>query len=177
MQRSWIVLLGTCVLLLPLYLFACPILKLLGQPDEVAELAGYLALCIIPVHFSFAIVFPLQRFLQCQLKNSINAISAFFAIVVHVVVSYLFVHTFNLGVVGAALALNVSWWAFILGMFVYTVCGGCPDSWKGFSMEAFTGLWDFIKISASSGVMLWYVVGQIHCTTSYKNFRRSSCLT
>ncbi|KAL3838628.1 hypothetical protein ACJIZ3_023219 [Penstemon smallii] len=173
MQRSWIVLFGTCIILLPIYIFATPILKLLGQPDDVAELSGYLALCIIPVHFGFAFVFPLQRFLQCQLKNAVNATAAFVSLAVHIGVSYWFVYGLKLGVVGAAVALNISWWVFILGMFLFTVCGGCPETWKGFSMEAFTGLWDFLKISASSGVMLclenWYYRILILMTGNLKN--------
>jgi len=44
----------------------------------------------------------------------------------------------------------------VLGQFVYVVGGGCPLSWKGFSMEAFADFWEFIKLSSASGVMLWY---------------------
>ncbi|CAI0422078.1 unnamed protein product [Linum tenue] len=69
MQRSWIVLFICCLFLLPLYLFATPFLKLVGQPDDVAEVSGVAAMCMIPLHFSFAFQFPLQRFLQSQLKN------------------------------------------------------------------------------------------------------------
>ncbi|GFP96471.1 protein transparent testa 12 [Phtheirospermum japonicum] len=160
MQRSWVVLFGMCLLLLPLYLFAGPLLLLLGQPREVAELAGYLAFWLIPLHFAFAFIFPLQRFLQCQLKNAIYLWSAILGLVVHVAVSWLFVRVWGLGAVGATATLNISWWVFIFGMLIYTTCGGCPGTWNGFSMEAFSGLWDFLKLSASSGVMLclenWY---------------------
>lgn len=62
MQRSWIVLFACCVLLLPLYTFASPFLKLLGQADDLAELSGVVSLWMIPLHFSFAFQFPLQRF-------------------------------------------------------------------------------------------------------------------
>jgi MATE family multidrug resistance protein len=40
MQRSCIVLFVFAVLLLPTYIFATPILKLLGQADDIAELSG-----------------------------------------------------------------------------------------------------------------------------------------
>lgn len=61
MQRSWIVLFLCCFLLLPVYIFAAPLMKLLGQPDDVAELSGVVARWLIPLHFSFAFQFPLQR--------------------------------------------------------------------------------------------------------------------
>ncbi|KAJ9670196.1 hypothetical protein PVL29_026626 [Vitis rotundifolia] len=173
MQRSWIVLFMCCVLILPLYLFASPILKLTGQPTDVAELSGVVARWLIPLHFSFALQFPLQRFLQSQLKNGAVAWAALVALVVHVIVSWLFVYNFQLGVVGTAITLNFSWWVLVIGLMGYTVCGGCPLTWTGFSIEAFSGLWEFVKLSAASGVMLclenWYYRILILMTGNLKN--------
>ncbi|KAG8632871.1 hypothetical protein MANES_18G062732v8 [Manihot esculenta] len=44
LQRSWIVLFLWSILLLPMFLFATPILKLIGQPAEVAEQTGLVAI-------------------------------------------------------------------------------------------------------------------------------------
>ena len=156
MQRSWIVLFLCCVLLLPIYLFASPILKLLGQPPGIADLSGTVGLWLIPLHFSFAFQFPLQRFLQSQLKTGAIAWISLLALLVQVLLSWGFVYRLQLGVVAICVTLNVSWWILVLGLFGYTVCGGCPNTWTGFSMEAFSGLWEFVKLSAASGVMLWY---------------------
>ncbi|KAK3023244.1 hypothetical protein RJ639_044410 [Escallonia herrerae] len=143
-------------LLLPVYVYATPVLKVLGQPDDVAEQSGLVALWFIPIHFSFAFQCPLQRFLQSQLKTGVLVWVSLVAIVVHVFISWLFVYQFEFGVVGLAIALDISWWILVFGMLGYTVCGGCPDTWTGFSVQAFSGLWDFLKLSTSSGVMLWY---------------------
>lgn len=156
MQRSWVVLFLCCFLLLPFYVFATPILKLLGQPDDVAEWSGVVALWLIPLHFSFAFQFPLQRFLQSQLKTAVIAWVSLLGLVVNVVTSWLFIYVWDFGVVGAAIALDISWWVLVFGLYGYTACGGCPLTWTGLSMEAFSGLWDFLKLSAASGVMLWY---------------------
>ncbi|KAB2023703.1 hypothetical protein ES319_D06G037200v1 [Gossypium barbadense] len=160
MQRSWIVLLLCCFLLLPFYVFATPVLKLLGQPDDVAEMSGVVAIWMIPLHFSFAFQFPLQRFLQSQSKTAVLAYVSFVALGVNVLTSWVFVNVLDWGVIGASLALDISWWVGALGLYSYTVLGGCPLSWTGYSMEAFNGLWEFLKLSAASGVMLclenWY---------------------
>ncbi|CAN1288543.1 Protein DETOXIFICATION 27 [Linum perenne] len=173
MQRSWIVLFLCCILLLPLYLFASPFLKLMGQPDDVSEVSGIAAMCLIPLHFSFAFQFPLQRFLQSQLKNQVIAWMSLVALIVHIAVSWLFVYQLQLGVIGTAMTLNFSWWVLVFGCFGYTVWGGCPLTWTGFSMEAFVGLWDFTKLSAASGVMLclenWYYRILILMTGNLKN--------
>ena len=157
MQRSWIVLFLCCVLLLPIYLFASPILKLLGQSPDIADLSGTVGLWLIPLHFSFAFQFPLQRFLQSQLKTGAIAWVSVLALLVQVLLSWGFVYRLQLGVVAICVTLSVSWWILVLGLFGYTVFGGCPDTWTGFSMEAFSGLWEFVQLSAASGVMLWYL--------------------
>ncbi|CAI0412937.1 unnamed protein product [Linum tenue] len=154
MQRSWIVLFLCSLLLLPLFLFAAPLLKLIGQPADVAEKTGLVALWLIPFHLSFPFQFTLQRFLQCQLKAGVVAWVSGGALVLHVVVSWVFVHKLQVGIVGAAITIDFSWWVTVLAMFLYCVCGGCPECWTGFSDQAFVGLWDFFKLAVASGVML-----------------------
>ncbi|KAI3723051.1 hypothetical protein L2E82_34363 [Cichorium intybus] len=160
LQRSWIVLFLCCILLLPLYIFASPVLKLLGQPADISELSGKVSMSLIPLHFSLCFQFPLQRFLQSQLKTYVIAWVSLVALIVHSMMSWLVVYKMQLGLVGTVVTLNFSWWLIVLGLFCYAVFGGCPETWGGFSMEAFNGLWSFVKLSAASGVMLclenWY---------------------
>lgn len=160
MQRSWIVLFVWGVLLLPMYFFATPILELTGQSAELSAQAGMVSIWFIPLHFSFVFLFPLTRFLQCQLKNSVVAVVSAAALVVHIFVTWLFVSKLKFGIIGIALTLDFSWWVTVFGLYGYACCGGCPLTWKGFSMEAFVGLWEFVKLSTASGVMLclenWY---------------------
>ncbi|XP_062157789.1 protein DETOXIFICATION 27-like isoform X1 [Alnus glutinosa] len=154
LQRSWIVLFLFSVLLLPMFVFASPILKLLGQSNALAEQSGVVALWLIPMHLSFPFQFTLQRFLQSQLKTAVIAWISVGALAVHVFVSWFFVYKLGVGIVGAALTLDFSWWLSVFGLYGYAVCGGCPHSWTGFSAQAFAGLWEFSKLSVASGVML-----------------------
>ncbi|KAL9463983.1 hypothetical protein AB3S75_001727 [Citrus x aurantiifolia] len=160
MQRRWIVLFICCVLLLPLYLFASPVLKLLGQPDDVAELSRMVSIWMASLHFTFTFQFPLKRFLLSQLKNMVIAWGSLVALLVHIFVSWLFLNRMQLGVIGTAATLNFSWWVLVFGLFGYVACGGCPLTGTGFSLETFSGLWEFAKLSAASGVILcfenWY---------------------
>lgn len=157
LQRSWVVLFLSSIALLPLFVFLAPVLKLIGQPASLAELTGQVALWLIPMHLSFVFQFTLMRFLQCQLKTSVIAWVSGAVLVLHVILSWIFVYKMRVGIVGIALTLDFSWWMSVLGMFIYSVCGWCPNSWTGFSRAAFTGLWDFFKLSLASGVMLSYV--------------------
>ncbi|KAK7252416.1 hypothetical protein RIF29_36340 [Crotalaria pallida] len=160
MQRSWIILLLTSVALLPWFLFATPILKFFGQTPEMAELAGVISMWFIPTHLAYALFFPLHFFLQSQLKNNVIAWLSLAALVLHGFFGWLAVYKFQLGIMSVAAASNFSWWFLIFGYFGYIVWGNCPSTWSGFSLQAFSGLWEFASLSASSGVMLcleiWY---------------------
>ncbi|XP_056847281.1 protein DETOXIFICATION 28 isoform X2 [Raphanus sativus] len=96
----------------------------------------------------------------CVHYHQVIAISSGVALVVHIFVCWLFVYVLKLGVIGTIATANLSWWLNVFILFTYTTCGGCPLTWTGFSVEAFTRLWEFTKLSASSGIMLclenWY---------------------
>ncbi|XP_047092533.1 protein DETOXIFICATION 27-like [Lolium rigidum] len=154
LQRSWIILLLSALLLVPMYVFTAPLLVALGQPAEVARLAGEVSMCMLPMHFLFAIILPLNKFFQSQRKNWVMAASAAVSFLVHVATSWLLVVYFRFGVMGAAMAFNVSWGVSMVLQLAYAVGGGCPETWSGFSPSAFVDLWGFVKLSASSGVMV-----------------------
>lgn len=49
MQRSWIILLCAALLLVPIYVFSPPILKLIGETSEISDLAGKSLLSHTPI--------------------------------------------------------------------------------------------------------------------------------
>lgn len=172
MQRSMIILFAACLLVSPLYIYATPILKLLGQTDEIAAPAGVYTLMILPELYSLAVIFPAQKFLQAQSKVSVLAWIAAFALASQVVMCWLFVFVLGWGTTGAAVAFNLSGWGTAIAQFVYVV-GWCKDGWKGFSWAAFTDIWDFVRLSLASGVMLcleiWYMMSIIVLTGHLDN--------
>lgn len=173
LQRSWIVVLSSTTLMLPLFIFATPILRFLGQEESVAVMAGTLSLWFIPIIFSLAFLYTFQMYLQAQSRNIIVTYLASLALVLHVSFSWLLVSKLNLGVTGAMSSMALAMWIPALGQFAYLICGGCPDTWKGFSASAFHDLWPVIKLSLSSGAMVclevWYNAVLILLTGHMKN--------
>ncbi|KAL6509293.1 Protein DETOXIFICATION 35 [Orobanche gracilis] len=172
MQRSIIILFATCILLLPIYIFATPVLKLLGQADDIANPAGVYTLMIVPQLFSLSVTFPSQKFLQAQSKVSVLAWIAFLALASQVLLCWLFINVLDWGVGGAALAFDLTGWATAVAQFVY-VAGWCKDGWKGFSWSAFKEIWVFVRLSLASAVMLcleiWYMMSIIVLTGHLDN--------
>lgn len=172
MQRSMIILFSTCILVSPLYIYATPILKLVGQQDEIANRAGVYTLMILPQLCSLAVIFPTQKFLQAQSKVSILAWIGAFALVLQVLLCWLFVYVLEWGTTGAAVAFDLTSWCSAIAQFVYVV-GWCKDSWKGFSWTAFHEIWGFVRLSLASAVMLcleiWYMMSIIILTGHLDN--------
>uniref|UniRef100_A0A7N0VMG1 Uncharacterized protein n=1 Tax=Kalanchoe fedtschenkoi TaxID=63787 RepID=A0A7N0VMG1_KALFE len=155
LQRSWIINLAIGTILLPLYLFTTPIYLLLGQDEAIAKRAGVVSLWFIPFLFQGCLSTNTQMFLQAQMRNRIVGWLSLASLAIHVLLSRIFVDKLNLGVPGAMVAFNISYWMIVVGQFVYIFGGWCPGTWTGFTTAAFTDLWPVLKLSVSSGVMLW----------------------
>ncbi|XP_058741939.1 protein DETOXIFICATION 34-like [Vicia villosa] len=172
MQRSILILFGSCFLILPLYIYATPILILLGQERDIAELAGIFTLQSIPQLFSLAINFPAQKFLQAQSKVGILAWLGFVFLCIHILILILFIKILGWGTTGAAAAYDLSAWGIALAQMVYVV-GWCKEGWRGLSWLAFKDLWEFMKLSFASAIMLclevWYFMTLIVLTGHLDN--------
>ncbi|CDP11781.1 unnamed protein product [Coffea canephora] len=161
LQRSTVLLSLTGVLLTIIYVFSKPILLFLGQSPDIASAAALFVYGLIPQIFGYAVNFPIQKFMQAQSIVQPSAYISTATLVLHLVLSSLAVYKFGLGLLGASLVLSISWWIIVIGQFIYIVKSEkCKRTWTGFTLQAFSGLWGFFKLSAASAVMLcleaWY---------------------
>lgn len=172
LQRSWIVLFMTTILLLPIYIFTTPLLEALGQEKNIAQVAGSISLWAIGIIFAFSVSFTCQMFLQSQSKNKIIAYLAAVSISIHAFLSWLLTVKFKFGINGAMISTILAYWIPNLGQLVF-IMTKCPDTWKGFTFLAFKDLGPVIKLSVSSGAMLcleiWYNTVLILLTGNMKN--------
>ncbi|XP_011086625.1 protein DETOXIFICATION 29 isoform X2 [Sesamum indicum] len=173
MQRSCVVLLTTSLLLTFLYIFAEPILLLLGQKEDMSKAAGRLSLWMIPQLYAYAMNFPISRFLQAQSKIMAMAWISAVGLVLHVFFSWLFMLKLEWGMAGGAVVLNISWWFIVVAQLVYIFSGACGDAWTGFSWKAFQNLWGFVRLSLASAVMMclevWYMTALVLFAGYVKN--------
>ncbi|KAI8567403.1 hypothetical protein RHMOL_Rhmol02G0119200 [Rhododendron molle] len=162
LQRATVVLSATAIPLTVIYLLSEKILLLLGESTAVASEAAIFVYGLIPQIFAYAVNFPIQKFLQSQ---SIVAPSMYISastLALHLFLSWVVVYKIGAGLIGASLVLSLSWWIIVGAQFIYIlVSHKCQATWTGFRMEAFSGLWEFVKLSSASAVMLcletWYM--------------------
>ncbi|KAJ9169486.1 hypothetical protein P3X46_017674 [Hevea brasiliensis] len=173
LQRSWIILGTTSVLLSFLYIFAAQLLKLIGQTAAISKAAGIFSIWMIPQLFAYALNFPMAKFLQAQSKIMVMALISAAALVLHAFLSWLLMLKLGWGLVGAAIVLNASWLLIDLAQFLYIISGTCGRAWNGFSWKAFQNLWSFVRLSLASAVMLclevWYFTALILFAGYLKN--------
>lgn len=161
LQRSTILLMLTAIPLMLIYIFSKPLLILIGQSVEISTAAALFIYGLIPQIFAYAANFPIQKFLQAQSLVNPSAYIAAGMLLVHIPLTYLAMYVWGWGLLGGALVLSLSWWLIVLAQFAYILKSErTKETWTGFSMQAFSGLWGFFKLSTASAVMLclesWY---------------------
>ena len=161
LQRSTILLMATGIPLTLIYIFSKQLLLLLGESSAIASEAALFVYGLIPQIFAYAANFPIQKFLQAQSIVAPSAYISVSALGVHLVLTWIVVYKMGWGLLGASLVLSLSWWIIVIAQFIYILLTEkCRRTWTGFSLQAFSGLWEFLKLSAASGVMLcletWY---------------------
>ncbi|KAF7074166.1 hypothetical protein CFC21_079076 [Triticum aestivum] len=173
LQRSWIILSGCAVLMLPILIFTEPLLVSIGQDPMISAVAGTISLWYIPVMFANVFSFTLQMYLQAQSKNMVIAYLAFVTLGLHVFLSWLFTVRLHLGLAGVMTSMVIAMWIPVFGQLIFVFFGGCPLTWTGFSFTALTDLVPILKLSLSSGVMLclelWYSTRLVLLTGYMKN--------
>lgn len=162
LQRATIVLMLTALPMTIVYIFSKQILLSLGESTAVASAAAMFVYGLIPQIFAYAVNFPIQKFLQSQSIVIPSACISAATLVVHLILSYVAVYKFGMGLIGASLVLSLSWWIIVVGQLVYILTSDrCKATWTGLRWEAFSGIWEFVKLSAGSAVMLcletWYM--------------------
>lgn len=161
LQRSIILLTLTAIPVMMIYIFCKRILLLLGESTAIASSAALFVYGLIPQIFAYAANFPIQKFLQSQSIVFPSAYISAATLVVHVAFTWFALYRLGWGLLGASLVLSFSWWVIVVAQFVYIlITERCKNTWTGFSLLAFSGLWSFLKLSAASAVMLcletWY---------------------
>ncbi|KAJ0970278.1 hypothetical protein J5N97_023155 [Dioscorea zingiberensis] len=151
-QRTWIILVISSIIVSPVYIFATTIFSLLGQQPDIAALAGWFELLILPHIFALAISYPCQKFLLTQSKVMPLACIGCIGFVLHVILLWLFIPVLGWGLTGAAAAFDVSSWAIALFQVIY-IKVWCKGAWNGLSWLAFKDLWPFVKLSFSNALM------------------------
>ncbi|XP_019173131.1 PREDICTED: protein DETOXIFICATION 14-like [Ipomoea nil] len=115
-----IALLVVCIPISILWVYLDKLLILIGQDPEISVEAGKYAIWLITSIFPYAILQCLTRHLQMQSLVFPMLVSAAATTCFHIVVCWALVFWFNLGIVGGALSVGLSYWfnAALLALYM-----------------------------------------------------------
>uniref|UniRef100_A0ACD5ZZ51 Uncharacterized protein n=1 Tax=Avena sativa TaxID=4498 RepID=A0ACD5ZZ51_AVESA len=155
MQRAMLVLITICVPVSVVWNFTEPILILIRQNRDVSAVAGSYIRWMIPALFGCALVQCQTRFLNNQRVVIPLILSSLMCSVLNVPLCWLLVFKSPFANKGAAMAIAISYWfnAIFLALYI-EFSPTCKATWKGFSRDAFHHVPQFLKLAASSALMI-----------------------
>ncbi|CAN1240332.1 Protein DETOXIFICATION 16 [Linum grandiflorum] len=132
-----------------------PILIALRQQKDISEGAGAYVKFMIPGLFAYGILQCLVKFLQTQSIVFPMQLSSAAVTLLHILLCWVFVFKLGTGPRGAAISISVSNWINVLLLSLYVKFSPlCAETWTGFSNEAFSDVWSFLKLAIPSAFMV-----------------------
>ncbi|CAL9222379.1 unnamed protein product [Arabidopsis halleri] len=144
-----------CVLISILWIYIEKLLISLGQDPDISRVAGSYAFWLIPALFAHAFFIPLTRFLLAQGLVLPLLYSTLTTLLFHIPVCWAFVSAFSLGSNGAAMAIGVSFWFYVVILSCYVRFSSSCDKTRVFVSSDFVScIRQFFHFGVPSAAML-----------------------
>lgn len=157
-QRAMLVIAGVSIPVITIWIYLGKILLFLKQDPDIAREAGIFVRWLTPSIFGFGLLQCEIKFLQTQnIVFPMVFVSGLTALL-HLPLSWFLVLKSGLGLRGAALSLDISYWldAILLAIYI-KFSNKCKTTWTGLSKQAFKDTQNFIKLGVPSAFMVWSV--------------------
>lgn len=143
-----------CIPISVLWIFMDKVLILLGQDPEIAIEANNFAISLIPALLAFAVLRSLTHNLQSQSLILPLFLSTCATLCFHILLCWSLVFKANFGIVGAALAIGLSYWlnAIILALYMrYSL--SCEETRIFIFNDIFSSIKEFFSFALPTVVM------------------------
>ncbi|KAG6557727.1 hypothetical protein Mapa_000493 [Marchantia paleacea] len=156
-QTSLFVLLCCCIPISVLWWNMEPLLLLIGQEAQISKHTTVYMRTMIPFLWASAFIQTTIKYLQSQsvvVPIMIFSVSTF---VVHIPLVYLLIYTLNVGYLGGALAISISYWMMLLQLLVYVAYSEsrrAEKTWTGFIPPRLDVIVLFLKLAIPSAFMI-----------------------
>lgn len=145
-----------CLPISVLWIFTDKLLILLGQDPSISNVAQKYSIYLIPNLFSYAILQSLIRYFQTQALILPMLYSSLATLCFHVPLCWALVFKLKLKIVGAALAINLSYLVNVVLLGVYIKCSSsCKRTRAAFSMDVLSSMKEFFRFAIPSATMVW----------------------
>ncbi|KAG0580689.1 hypothetical protein KC19_4G191800 [Ceratodon purpureus] len=155
LQRAVFILLVAAVPVGILWLNMASILVALGEDPVIAHAAQSYVHWLLPVLVSYGMLFPLIKFFQTQRAVFQLMICSAVTVVFHVPLCWLIIDKLQVGLNGAAIAMNISMFFNLCLLFSFLrFSSRFEKTFISFSWEAFQDFGDFFRLAIPSAIMM-----------------------
>ncbi|KAF3441492.1 hypothetical protein FNV43_RR15406 [Rhamnella rubrinervis] len=144
-----------CLPISVLWIFTDKLLILIGQNPSISHVAKNYSIYLIPTLFCYSILQSLIRYFQTQSLILPMLYTTLATLCLHVPLCWVLVFKLKLGIVGAALAIDISYWVnAILLWFYMKFSSSCQKTRPVFSMQVFQSIKEFFRFGVPSALMI-----------------------
>ena len=161
LQRSFVVLTVFYIPVVVLWIFAEPVFRALGQEEYIARDGSKFLWVLLPGGLGYIYFECMKKYLQAQELMRPGTYVLLITSPINAGLNFLFVYTFEMGLLGAPLATSISYWLSFFLLVAYTRFVAGWECWGGFDRKCFQNIFTFARIA---------VLGVIHVGTEWWAF-------
>lgn len=150
----WLLL--ACIPISLFWIYTENILIFAGQDSVISAEAGKFSIWLIPSLLPYALLQCIVRYLQTQSLIIPMVFSTIATLCIHLPLSWAFIFKTELGSVGAALSISLSYLLNVIFLGVYVKFSSqCAKTRDAFSKDVLYTVAEFFRFAIPSAVMVW----------------------
>ncbi|KAL8966840.1 MAG: hypothetical protein Q9183_003189 [Haloplaca sp. 2 TL-2023] len=161
LQRAFVVLGLFYIPVVILWSVSEPLFLALGQDPRLSKDSRNFLCCLIPGGLGYIYFECMKKYLQAQEIMRPGTYILLITSPINAALNFLFVHTFNIGLLGAPIATGISYWLSFLGLVAYSRFYRGHECWGGWSRKCLHNMGTFSRLAA---------LGVIHVGTEWWAF-------
>ncbi|KAJ5793345.1 uncharacterized protein N7503_009323 [Penicillium pulvis] len=130
-------------------LWACSdsVFQALGQDPELSYLSSQYLTVLIPGGLGYIFFEVMKKYLQAQGLMRAGTYVMLIVLPCHIAMTYVFCYTLDIGLLGAPLASDISYWLAFALLVLHSKFIAGAECWGGWSWAAFDNMWTFVRLS------------------------------
>ncbi|MCJ1333067.1 hypothetical protein MMC10_009761 [Thelotrema lepadinum] len=161
LQRAIIVLSLLYIPVAILWFFSEPVFLALGQDPQVSRDSAKFLRVLIPGGLGYIYFEAMKKYLQAQEIMRPGTYVLLLTSPLNAGLNFLFVYTFEIGLLGAPIATGICYWLSFLLLVAYSRFVKGWECWGGWSKKCLHNIWVFVRLS---------LLGVIHVGTEWWAF-------
>ncbi|KZM20914.1 ethionine resistance protein [Ascochyta rabiei] len=161
LQRAFVVLLLFYIPIAILWVCSAPLFRALGQEEYIARDSAKFLTVLAPGGIGYIFFEALKKYMQAQEIMRPGTYVLLITSPLSAGLNYLFVYTFDMGLLGAPLATGIAYWASFLLLLAYARFVNGWECWGGWDRKCLQNTWVFARLA---------FLGVIHVGTEWWAF-------